>query len=187
MTLTISVGGHSVLGVSGIDEPADPHSWVRVAEGMASEELLMDEIWELADLTAAEASNGSAKPPSPPPPPPMMPPKIPLITPPPPPPKVGKKPPLPPGLLPEIDEVPPPPPSPPLKLDKVPPPPHPKPTPETPRAAEAPDTTLEITDCSENEEPISWLRLAAKMAAEGRKKEAEMCRRTAMSMLHELT
>ena len=155
---------------------------------MASEELLMDEIWELADLTAAEASNGSAKPPSPPPPPPMMPPKIPRITPPPPPSKVGKKPPLPPGLLPEIDEVPPPPPPPPLKLNKVPPPPPPPPlksTLETPRAAEAAGSTSGIAEPSVHDDPISWLRMAAEMAAASRKKEAEMCRKTAMDLLQE--
>ena len=42
-------------------------------------------------------------------------------------------------------------------------------------------------DPLQQKDPLSLLRIAGDMAAAGRQKEAQMCRKTAMSMLHALT
>ena len=47
------------------------------------------------------------------------------------------------------------------------------------------DAEPDIADIKNPEDPISWLRMAGELAAAGRKEEAEMCRRTAMSLLEE--
>jgi len=104
-------------------------------------------------------------------------------------------PPVPPGL--EIDEQrptpppPPPPPPPPRPSQPAPPPPPPPPPPPKPEPEPEPETTAtaetspaQSTD-PDSDDPVSWLRLAGKMAAEGRHEEAEACRKTAMDLMQQ--
>jgi len=58
-----------------------------------------------------------------------------------------------------------------------PPPPPVKPEPEPAPTEENPD--------HDPDDPVSWLRLAGKMAAEGRHDEAEACRKTAMDLMQQ--
>ena len=66
-----------------------------------------------------------------------------------------------------------------LESEETPPPPPP-PEPEQPATEDA--TPTESSDHAPDD-PVSWLRLAGKMAAEGRHDEAEACRKTAMDLM----
>ena len=66
-----------------------------------------------------------------------------------------------------------------LESEETPPPPPP-PEPEQPATEDA--TPAESSD-HDPDDPVSWLRLAGKMAAEGRHDEAEACRKTAMDLM----
>jgi hypothetical protein len=63
------------------------------------------------------------------------------------------------------------------------------PTPPTPSSLEfepvLDEEPSELDDSGDPEDPITWLRLAGKMAAEGRHEEAEACRKTAMDLMQQ--
>ena len=65
---------------------------------------------------------------------------------------------------------------------ETPTPPTPSPPESEPVLDEAPS---ELDDSEDPEDPITWLRLAGKMAAEGRHEEAEACRKTAMDLMQQ--
>ena len=65
------------------------------------------------------------------------------------------------------------------------PPPEEEPEPEDSKPAEKKDPIHRIAEITDPEDPVSWLRMAGELAAAGRKEEAEMCRKTAMSLLEE--
>ena len=65
-------------------------------------------------------------------------------------------------------------------------PPTPPPPSESPESEPVLDESPSEPDGSEDpEDPVTWLRLAGKMAAEGRHEEAEACRKTAMDLMQQ--
>tara|TARA_A100001037_G_scaffold302122_1_gene333071 strand:- start:775 stop:3960 length:3186 start_codon:yes stop_codon:yes gene_type:complete len=74
-----------------------------------------------------------------------------------------------------------PPPTPPgLEKDEA-----PKPSSSEPEPSATEDTTPKESTDHDPDDPISWLKLAEKMTAEGRHEEAEACRKTAMVLMQQ--
>jgi hypothetical protein len=55
----------------------------------------------------------------------------------------------------------------------------------TPPESKPDDASSEPEEDGDPEDPVTWLKLAGKMAAEGRHEEAEACRKTAMDLMHQ--